>query len=215
MITSTLRKTLIAASLVVAFGGVGMGQAMAHGAGITASPQDNATVADKTADAWITTKVKSEFATTEGVSFTDISVDTRDGVVSLSGTVGSGAEVDRAKQVAMGVKGVKSVDTSGLTVAGGTTMNSAGDSSGSSAQDNGRDVGDAVSDTWITTKVKSEFATTEGVSFTDISVTTRDGAVALSGTVASGAEIDRAKQVATGVKGVKSVDTSGLTVAAK
>jgi hyperosmotically inducible protein len=208
MITSTLRKTLIAASLVVAFGGVGMGQAMAHGAGITASPQDNATVADKTADAWITTKVKSEFATTKGVSFTDISVDTRDGVVSLSGTIGSGAEVDRAKQVAMGVKGVKSVDTSGLTVAGGTTMNSG-------AQDNGRDVGDAASDTWITTKVKSEFATTEGVSFTDISVTTRDGAVSLSGTVGSGAEIDRAKQVAMGVKGVKSVDTSGLTVAAK
>jgi hyperosmotically inducible protein len=208
MITSTLRKTLIAASLVVAFGGVGMGQATAHGAGITASPQDNATVADKTADAWITTKVKSEFATTKGVSFTNISVDTRDGVVSLSGTIGSGAEVDRAKQVAMGVKGVKSVDTSGLTVAGGTTMNSG-------AQDNGRDVGDAASDTWITTKVKSEFATTEGVSFTDISVTTRDGAVSLSGTVGSGAEIDRAKQVAMGVKGVKSVDTSGLTVAAK
>ncbi len=208
MITSTLRKTLIAASLVVAFVGVGMGQAMGHGAGITAGPQDNATVADKAADAWITTKVKSEFATTKGVSFTDISVDTRDGVVSLSGTIGSGAEVDRAKQVAMSVKGVKSVDTSGLTVAGGTTMNS-------SAQDNDRDVGDAASDTWITTKVKSEFATTEGVSFTDISVTTRDGAVSLSGTVGSGAEIDRAKQVAMGVKGVKSVDTSGLTVAAK
>jgi hyperosmotically inducible protein len=215
MITSTLRKTLIAASLVVAFGGVGMGQALAHEAGPAASPQDNATVADKTADAWITTKVKSEFATTKGVSFTNISVDTRDGVVSLSGTIGSGAEVDRAKQVAMGVKGVKGVNTSGLTVSGGTTMGSTAARNDSGAQDDGRDIGDATSDTWITTKVKSEFATTEGVSFTDISVTTRDGVVALSGTVGSGAEVDRAKQVAMSVKGVKSVDTSGLTVAAK
>ena len=36
---------------------------------------DNQTVPDKAADAWITTKVKSEFATTKGVDATDISVD--------------------------------------------------------------------------------------------------------------------------------------------
>ena len=39
----------------------------------------------------------------------------------------------------------------------------------------------AVSDTWITTQVKAELATADGVSSTDISVTTVDGVVTLTG----------------------------------
>jgi hyperosmotically inducible protein len=76
----------------------------------------NQTVPDKAADAWITTKVKTEFATTKGVDATDISVNTHDGVVVLTGHVASAAEKTRADQVARSVKGVKSVDTSGLTM---------------------------------------------------------------------------------------------------
>ena len=71
-----------------------------------------------------------------------------------------------------------------------------------------------VDDSWITTKVKSEFATKSGVDATDISVTTKDGSVMLSGHVANEAEKMKAKQVAASVKGVKSVDTSGLTITA-
>lgn len=76
------------------------------------------TVADKTSDAWITTKIKSEFATTKGVSATDISVSTAAGVVTLSGSVASDQEKAKAVRVAGAVKGVKSVDASGLTVNG-------------------------------------------------------------------------------------------------
>jgi hyperosmotically inducible protein len=78
---------------------------------------DNQTVPDKAADAWITTKVKSEFGTTKNIPATDISVSTVDSVVTLSGTVGSSAQKKHAVRVAMKVKGVKSVDASGLTVA--------------------------------------------------------------------------------------------------
>jgi hyperosmotically inducible protein len=82
----------------------------------------NQTVPDKAADAWITTKVKSEFAATKGIHATDISVDTSDGVVTLSGTVASTHEKTKAVKVARAVKGVKNVDASGLTVqAAGTT----------------------------------------------------------------------------------------------
>jgi hyperosmotically inducible protein len=77
---------------------------------------DNKTVPDKAADAWITTKVKSEFGTTKGIKATDISVTTNDGVVSLSGTVATGKEKMRAERIAKRVKGVKSVDASGLNV---------------------------------------------------------------------------------------------------
>jgi hyperosmotically inducible periplasmic protein len=62
--------------------------------------------------------VKSEFGTTKGVSANDISVSTNDGVVTLTGTVSSENEKMRAQRVAQLVKGVKSVDASGLTVGG-------------------------------------------------------------------------------------------------
>jgi hyperosmotically inducible protein len=105
---------MFAAGLVLAFSAVPLSQAVAQDAMQKSS--DNQTVPDKAADAWITTKVKSEFGTTKGIKATDISVETSDGVVTLSGTVATAKEKMRAEHVAKHVKGVKSVDASGLTV---------------------------------------------------------------------------------------------------
>jgi hyperosmotically inducible protein len=69
-----------------------------------------------------------------------------------------------------------------------------------------------VADTWITTKVKTELATTDGVKSTKISVTTKDGIVALVGVLATKGAVDKAIAAAEGVKGVKRVDSSGLKV---
>jgi hyperosmotically inducible protein len=69
-----------------------------------------------------------------------------------------------------------------------------------------------VTDTWITTKVKSELATTDGVKSTKISVTTKDGIVALVGVLASKDSFDKAIAATESVKGVKKVDSSGLKV---
>ncbi len=119
MCTSTIRNSLYATTLMFAFAAIPFGQAVAQDAGarMQQSPV-NQTVPDKAADAWITTKVKSEFGTTKGISATSISVSTQDGVVTLSGTVSSEAEKEHAVRVAQLVKGVKSVDSSGLTVGG-------------------------------------------------------------------------------------------------
>ena len=117
MRTSTIRNSLYATTLMFAFAAIPFGQVMAQDAGARMQQSsDNQTVPDKAADAWITTKVKSEFGTTKGVHATEISVSTNDGVVTLSGTVGSTREKMHAVRVAKKVKGVKSVDASGLTV---------------------------------------------------------------------------------------------------
>ena len=65
-------------------------------------------------DSWITTKVKSELATTKDVSSMKISVDTVDGVVFLTGVVDDAASADKAAAAAKTVKGVKKVDSTGL-----------------------------------------------------------------------------------------------------
>lgn len=69
-----------------------------------------------------------------------------------------------------------------------------------------------VTDSWITTKVKSELATTDGVKSTKISVTTKDGVVALVGVLATQDSVDKAVAATQSVKGVKRVDSSGLKV---
>ncbi len=73
-------------------------------------------------------------------------------------------------------------------------------------------VGEAVSDTWITTKVKSELLTTKGIPSTDISVETNNGVVTLTGVLSSDIEVKKAVAAAKSVKGVKEVDDSGLKV---
>lgn len=67
-----------------------------------------------------------------------------------------------------------------------------------------------TTDTWITTKVKAELATTDGVKSGDISVTTLNGQVTLTGVVASDVVVKKAVATARAVKGVTSVDSSGL-----
>ncbi len=60
-------------------------------------------------DAWITTKAKLTLLTTEGVSATDVNVDTIDRLVTLHGSVGSAAEKTKAESVVATVDGVASV----------------------------------------------------------------------------------------------------------
>ncbi|HJS36129.1 MAG TPA: BON domain-containing protein [Pseudoxanthomonas sp.] len=72
-----------------------------------------------------------------------------------------------------------------------------------------------VNDTWITTKVKADLLATENVSGLDIKVETVNGVVTLTGAVANQAQKDKAIAVASQIKGVSSVEASGLTLAAK
>lgn len=116
---SAFHRAFIAAGLTAALAAVPFAQALAQDADAQSSgsmQSSNQTVPGKVDDAWITTKVKSEFATTSEIPATNISVDTRDGMVRLTGTVGSNMEKNRAVQLAHQVKGVKSVDSTGLTV---------------------------------------------------------------------------------------------------
>jgi len=61
-------------------------------------------------DAWITTKVKSEMVADKEVKAHKIEVDTKNGVVTLTGTVESWQEANKATDIARGVKGVTAVE---------------------------------------------------------------------------------------------------------
>ncbi|HET7061030.1 MAG TPA: BON domain-containing protein [Nitrosospira sp.] len=145
------------------------------------------TVGTEADDAAITTKVKSAFMGDADVKGSDIKVETRKGVVQLSGFVDNQAQMDRAVALAKGVEGVKSVDNKmDLKTGSGT-------------------VGEKIDDAVITTKVKAALLGDSQVNSGDIGVVTQNGEVQLSGFVNNQTQIDRATEVAKGVEGVKKV----------
>jgi len=79
-------------------------------------------------------------------------------------------------------------------------------------RDAARDTGNAVTDSWVTMKIHSQFIPEDALEDSDIDVTTRKGVVTLTGTVASLAGRDRAVAIAKATDGVKSV-TNRLRVA--
>lgn len=162
-------------------------------------------------DATITAAVKSKLMWSRHADGLATSVDTRSGQVTLQGTATSEEAKALAERLAMNTRGVVSVDNQ-LKVAdtepGADTEPSAVDT----AKDTAEDAGEFITDSWITTKVKSSFLWSSNVSGSDISVTTTDGVVTLSGKVHSETDRDQAIELAQSLRGVKSVDAEELTV---
>ena len=74
----------------------------------TASALDKA--GDSAGDAMVTGKVKTALLADPDIKALRIDVDTKGGVVALTGTADSAAHSDKATSVARGIDGVKSVD---------------------------------------------------------------------------------------------------------
>lgn len=88
-----------------------VGQKMDRAADKVATATDNAATKTGNAidDATITTKVKAAVLAEEGLKTLEIRVDTKDGVVTLEGTVASPDLKQRATTIAQRVEGVRSV----------------------------------------------------------------------------------------------------------
>ena len=106
---TTLPTIALASILSLGFASISAAQA-------PVAPNDpaNTESGQPVTDTWITTKVKTELATTDGVKSMDINVETVDGVVSLIGVLESDLAVQKAIAAAQSVKGETKVDSSGL-----------------------------------------------------------------------------------------------------
>jgi hyperosmotically inducible protein len=138
-------------------------------------------------DTVTTTKVKSALLSEPDVKAFAIKVETRKGMVLLSGFVDNEARAERAISVAREVAGVKAVEN-GMTVKDGNVT-----------------VGNKVDDGIVTARVKSALLSEPTVRSNDITVVTRKGEVQLSGFVDNQAQIERAADVTRSVEGVRTV----------
>jgi len=110
------------------------------------------------------------------------------GKVLLTGQAPNSEVASRAKQIAVGVDGATEVYNEIRT--------------GEKAS-----FGTASSDTWITTKVRSQLLSSEKVKSSNVKVTTENGEVFLLGLVTN-AEAQAAADIASRVSGVKHVTTA-------
>lgn len=156
-------------------------------------------------DATLTATVKSKLLWSKNTEGLDMDVDTKKGAVTLRG----GAESDAAKalagRMAENTRGVTSVDNR-LIVNSSKAM-----SRKDKGAEAGKDASQAVSDSWITTKVKSTYLSSRSLDGGGINVDTSKGNVTLTGTVASGEQRDLATELAQNIRGVKKVNATALT----
>jgi hyperosmotically inducible protein len=157
-------------------------------------------------DATITATVKSKLLWSKSTDGLTADVDTNRGRVTLKGTADSKDAKALAGRLALNSRGVESVDNQLVVTPKKTTV---ADSAQSSAKEAEQD----ISDSWITTKVKSTLMYSSNVNGSDIDASTSAGVVTLKGKVDSGAERALAIELADNVRGVKSVQAQSLTIA--
>jgi hyperosmotically inducible protein len=109
---TTLSTALLVSGLVL-----GSNLALAASDDATMAPSKAASSAERVmSDSWITTKVKSEILANSLSKAFKVGVKTKSGAVSLTGKLPTQDAIDLVKVIAEKVKGVKSVDVSGLSV---------------------------------------------------------------------------------------------------
>jgi hyperosmotically inducible protein len=152
-------------------------------------------------DSWITMKVHSQFIPEDALEGSDIDVETKNGVVSLKGTVRTDAGRDRAVAIAKATDGVKNVNSQ-LRIAPAEGI---GETAAGRAKETTGTAGRAVTDGWIKSKIYSQYLTENALDDSDLDVEVNKGVVALNGTVRTDAGRTRAEAIAKETEGVKSV----------
>lgn len=284
--------TTAAAALAVCLAGAPATAAAQDSSAGERARQTTSSTGETINDAWILTKVKSQFVGVDALDDSDINVDVKNGVVTLKGTVAAEAGRARALEVARKTEGVvrvvdrltigqanrrsgeareeaalrnegreidrdaaaakrdaerkgreagrevkeetkeagrevkeESKEAAAETKEAGRKASDAARETAREGKEEAREAaregreatgtaGQAVSDGWITTKVKASFVGENALEGSDIKVDTNGHIVTLRGTVPTAAARARAIALAKGIEGVTSVKDE-LKVGAK
>ena len=150
-------------------------------------------------DVGITGTIKAKFAADDVVKASQIEVQTKEGVVTLTGNTDSEEAKNRALELARDTEGV--VDVVDMIAARTASGNA-------DAPETDRTLGETLDDSGITMGVKSRLLEDPQIKGLQIDVDTREGVVFLTGAVRSDEERQKAIQLAWDTKGVKDVQAN-------
>jgi hyperosmotically inducible periplasmic protein len=200
-------------------------------AAVAAAPSAALAQTPKVDDSELKSRIEKKIAESPSLKKDDITVAVDNAVVTLTGKVHTQAHRTTAASLAK-VTGVTRVDNKleveTAATSGKSTTEKAKDKTetaadktagaakkaGKATKDAAGEVGEAVTDAWITTTIKTDMVDEDALKGSDINVDTNEHVVTLKGTVASAAGRTRAVAIAKGTKGVKKV-IDNLTIAPK
>lgn len=205
MTNSIYRNTLIimGISATLGLGAAGCGKTADQSSKQAGATQD-------ITDTAITAGVKAKLAVSRDLDSSDITVATANGKVTLTGSVNDTAARSAAETATRSVAGVSGVNNR-LSVSS-PSVASAAKNTGEAIVATGDAAAQAVSDTWITTKIKSVLLADSEAKGMKVNVDTKDGVVTLEGELATQAAVDHVNGLARDVEGVKRVNVAALTV---
>lgn len=186
------RKTVFATSLALALAGLG-------GSAIAAD-----TIGQDVTEARQETQIWTTYALSPYLRASDLQVSVQDGKATLTGTVEEDVNKDLARQIALGVNGITSVDNQIVVKPDYVAPPPAAD----------RAYGEVVEDASITAAVKSKLAWSRHADAMSTDVDTVRGRVTLSGSADSKAEKELAGRLAANTRGVVAVDNQLVVQAA-
>jgi osmotically-inducible protein OsmY len=220
---------------VLAVGLVGVVLVAGPVRGASAGQQAATSAAAKVDDSTLKSRIAANLKKNATIAARDVDVDVKEGVATLKGTVRTAGEKARAARLATirGVTEVRNeivVDAAAVKSKAGKAVDATeragektADVTKEAAQKTGEKTkeiagttakktkeavsatGEAITDGWITTKVKTKFFDETLLKGSDINVDTNDHVVTLKGTVASRAARARAAAIARGTEGVTRV----------
>jgi osmotically-inducible protein OsmY len=158
-------------------------------------------------DATLTATIQSKLLWNTSTRDLHSSVTTENGVVTLKGRAPTADAKLLAGSLASNTEGVYQVNN--LISLG------AADTSTTRAETAAKSTEEALSDAWITSKVKASLLYSRSLDGLTINVETRTGMVSLSGDVGSSEEKAVALELARNIRGVRGVDADLLKVAVK
>jgi hyperosmotically inducible protein len=182
---------------------------LASGALLAMAPVAGAVAGDASQDvteARQETQIWTAYALSPYLRASDLKVSVNHGKATLTGTVEEDVNKDLAKQIALGVDGVKEVDNQIVVKADYTPP------ARTSAN---RSFGEVIDDATITTRVKSKLLWSKHTDGLQTDVETKAGKVTLLGTADSAAARDLAGRLAANTRGVVSVDNQLVVQAEK
>ncbi|MND87041.1 Osmotically-inducible protein Y precursor [compost metagenome] len=164
-------------------------------------PSEPQKIAQRFEDATLTATIKSKLLWNTQTEGLNIEVETRDGIVTLKGHAQSAEAKTLAGTLASNTAGVQEVNNL-------ISFSSADASSAPPVQG-------ALSDAWVSGKVKASLLYSRNLDGINIKVDSKEGMVRLSGVVVSTEEKALAIEVARNIRGVRGVDADLLKVAGK
>ena len=163
-----------------------------------------ATVSQEITDARQETQIWTTYALSPYLRASDLSVTVHEGKATLTGKVNEDVNKDLAKEIALGVTGIKEVDNQIVVLGDFVPTPGAG-----------RSYGEIVDDASISTAIKSKLIWSKNTVGQDTAVTTQAGKVTLKGTADTAATKDLVGRMALNTRGVTAVSNQLVVTPAK